>query len=53
LLIDIVIFGYRKEIKEAAEMFLRYKDFAIEIQDKSDTSNNWGNWKYLNIILKI
>jgi len=31
LLIDTAIFGDRNEIKEAAEMFVKYKDLAIEI----------------------
>jgi len=39
-LIDTAIFGDRNEIKEAAEMFLKYKDLAIEIQHTWNVKTN-------------
>jgi hypothetical protein len=58
LLIDTAIFGDRNEIKEAAEMFLKYKDLAIEIHHmqnvkKNVTSNDSGKWNRLKIMQKI
>jgi hypothetical protein len=58
LLIDTAIFGDRNEIKEAAEMFLKYKDLAIEIQNTwnvktYDSSNDSGKWNHLKIMQKI
>jgi hypothetical protein len=58
LLIDTVIFGDRNEIREAAEMFLKNEDLAIEIQHTWNakanvTSNNRGKWNHLKIMQKI
>ena len=46
-------------IKKEAEKILKYKDLTIEIQrhvqckNKSDTSNNVGDWNQLKIVQKI
>jgi hypothetical protein len=58
LLIDTAIFGDRNEIEEAAEMFLKYKDLAIEIQHMWNvktniTSNDSGKWNDMKIMQKI
>jgi hypothetical protein len=54
LLIDAAIFGDRNEIKEAPEMFLKYKDLATETQDMWNVKNKSDtNWKHLNIIQKM
>ena len=44
-------------IKKEAEKILHYKDLTIEVQcmwtkNKSNTSNNWGNWSQLKVINK-
>ena len=44
-------------IKKEAEKILHYKDLTIEVQcmwtkNKTDTSNNWGNWSQLKVIQK-
>jgi len=58
LLIDTAIFGDKNEIKEAAEIFLKYKDLAIETQHMWNaktivTSNNSGKWYHPKIMQKI
>ena len=58
LLIDTAVFGDRNEIKKAAKSFLKYKDFAIELQHMWNvktnvTSNNSGKWNDLKIMQKI
>jgi hypothetical protein len=58
MLIDVAYSGDRNVIKKEAEQILKYKDLAIdtarvECINKSDTSNNKGNWNHLKIIQKI
>ena len=58
LLTDNVIFGDINEIKEAVEMFLKYKDLAMEIQHlwnvkTNVTSNTSGKWNHLKNMQKI
>jgi len=57
LLTDTAIFGDRNEIKEAAKMFLKCKDLAVEIQhmwnvNTNVISNNSGKWDHLKIMQK-
>jgi hypothetical protein len=59
VLTDVAISGERNVIKQEAENTLKYKDLTIYIQslwkckNKSDTSNNRGDWNHLKIIQKI
>jgi hypothetical protein len=57
MLIYVASSGDRSMIKKDGEESLQYKDLTIEIQpickNKSDTSNNRGNWNPLRIIQKI
>ena len=59
MLIDVAISGDRNVIKKEAEKILKYKDLTIKIQriwnvkNKSDTSNNRGDWGYFEVIQEI
>jgi hypothetical protein len=57
MLSDVTNPGDRNVIKIEAEKILKYKDFVIEIhvecKNKSDTSNNRGNWNHFKILKKI
>jgi hypothetical protein len=59
MLIDVAIPGDRNVIKKQAEKISKYKDLYdrntahVERKNKSDTSNNRGNWNLLKIIQKI
>jgi hypothetical protein len=59
MLTDVAISRDGNLIKKEAEKIVKYKDPTTEIQlhveckNKSDTTNNRGNWNHLKIIQKI
>jgi hypothetical protein len=59
LLIDVSISGDRNVIKQDTEKSLKYKHLKVEIRrmwnvkNKSNTSNNRGNWNRLKIIQTV